>query len=252
MATQPATDAGRRGGPAAAALEAVRASVLALHAAVGLTLPVSRQAARLVRAAEGLSRSAVAVLSAPPAVPRAASPSAPAADAGGLPRRHRRRRGVRSGGGMEVDVGVPDAAVDELSKVRADVGEAGAQRSDQGVAALPHPVFVAAAGSARGVLPDRPLADGSSPLGPAAALPAPAVLPPEADNPVRALLVRRALGFGVPPAAVGTVERSVYKLRGNWQPLACHKVAPDYTEQLNDFGLRLRCLFRGPPAEPAT
>ena len=52
-------------------VEAARAAVLATHSAAGLALASSREAARLLRAAEALSRSAVAVLSMPP---RASSP----------------------------------------------------------------------------------------------------------------------------------------------------------------------------------
>ena len=70
-------------------LEAARAAVLAVHSAAGLALQF-KNGLRLLRAAEGLCRSAVAVLSAQPA------PSASDADvekaAAAPPRRHRRRR----------------------------------------------------------------------------------------------------------------------------------------------------------------
>ena len=75
------------------ALEAARAAVLAVHAAVGLVWPHHRQAARGLRAAEGLCRSAVALLVSPSAL--LPPPVAPAGELPGGGRR-RRRRGKRA------------------------------------------------------------------------------------------------------------------------------------------------------------
>ncbi|CAK0882707.1 unnamed protein product [Prorocentrum cordatum] len=73
-----------------AALEAVRGALLASHAASGLAAAHAPAGARLLRAADGLPRIAVAVLGAPKAVP----PPAPgAAKATGRPRWRRRSRG---------------------------------------------------------------------------------------------------------------------------------------------------------------
>ena len=70
-------------------LEAARAAVLAVHSAAGLALPF-KNGLRLLRAAEGLCRSAVAVLSAQPAP--SASDADVEKDAAAPPRRRRRRR----------------------------------------------------------------------------------------------------------------------------------------------------------------
>ena len=76
--------------------EAVRAAILTVHAAAGLASGADPQTQRLLRASEGLSRSALAVLL---ASPPGASPQQPRAprpvDA---PRRRRRPRGKRSRG----------------------------------------------------------------------------------------------------------------------------------------------------------
>ena len=99
------------------AVEAARAAVLALHAAAGLSMSASREGTRLLRAAEGLCRAAVAVLTAPGPEPPPLTPTvvAPAA----APQRRRRPRGRRgraagkgSGGfdeqAMEADKGEED------------------------------------------------------------------------------------------------------------------------------------------------
>ena len=87
---QPHRD-GRRRAPA---LEAARGALMALHAAAGLATGASCQdAVRLLRAAEGLCRAAVATLAATPSPTTSSSPAgAPAAP------RPRRRRGRRGGG----------------------------------------------------------------------------------------------------------------------------------------------------------
>ncbi|CAK0833617.1 unnamed protein product [Prorocentrum cordatum] len=78
------------------ALEASRGAVLAVHAAAGLaTAGGLRSAARLLRAAEGLLRTAVAELGTPPA--------SPAVDHGGPPKVPRRRRPRGRGGLKEAD-----------------------------------------------------------------------------------------------------------------------------------------------------
>lgn len=82
------------------ALEAARGAVLAVHAAAGLAMGPSTESSRLLRAAEGLVRAAIAALASPPSVP---PPAAPAA--GSPPSRRRRRpRGCR--GGARADGGV--------------------------------------------------------------------------------------------------------------------------------------------------
>ena len=75
------------------AVEAARAAVLASHAAAGLAWQRDKSAARVLRAAEALCRSAVAVLSAP--VPTEPEPTAVAQATS--PRR-RRRRGRKGAG----------------------------------------------------------------------------------------------------------------------------------------------------------
>ena len=93
------------------AIEATRAAVLAAHASVGLAWPVDRQAARAIRAAEALLRSATAILAAsPPPVVEAAAPAQPAA-----PRRG--RRGKRAGR-KKVE---PDAKAGEVADPKSDV-----------------------------------------------------------------------------------------------------------------------------------
>eukprot|EP00959_Pyramimonas_sp_CCMP1952_P359960 7537068-Pyramimonas_sp.AAC.1 len=73
-------------GESLAALEASRGALLAVHAAAGLAAASGRRpAARLVRAAEGLLRTAIAQLGAPPANLE------PAADAGPTTAQRRRR-----------------------------------------------------------------------------------------------------------------------------------------------------------------
>ena len=60
------------------ALEAVRASVLAVHSSVGLVWPIDRGTARLLRSAESLCRSAAAVLASSALGRASAEPSAAA------------------------------------------------------------------------------------------------------------------------------------------------------------------------------
>ncbi|CAK0797485.1 unnamed protein product [Prorocentrum cordatum] len=75
--------------------EAARGALLAAHAAAGLAAEHSRDGVRLLRAAEGLLRAAVAGLRSPAAEPPAPVPGAAAAPAR---RRRRRGRGGRGGG----------------------------------------------------------------------------------------------------------------------------------------------------------
>ncbi|CAK0793889.1 unnamed protein product [Prorocentrum cordatum] len=86
---------------AAAPLEAARGAVLAVHAAAGLASSAElREVARIVRAAEGLFRTAVALLARPTPPAPAAAPSAKPAAA---PRRRRRPRGRGGSARMAVD-----------------------------------------------------------------------------------------------------------------------------------------------------
>ena len=84
-----------------AALEATRGATLAVHAAAGLARPC-QHAARLLRAAEGLCRTATAIL-----LPTPEAQSSPYTDpaVSSAPRRRRRPRGQRKGKptGTEVD-----------------------------------------------------------------------------------------------------------------------------------------------------
>jgi len=88
---------------------AVRAAILTVHAAGGLNLD-SRAATRMLRAAEGLCRGVLAILTAPPAT--SPVPEAAVERPGTSQRRRQRRRGKKQAGakqgdeapsGMEVD-----------------------------------------------------------------------------------------------------------------------------------------------------
>jgi hypothetical protein len=74
--------------------EAVRAAILTVHAAAGLACCADQQTQRLLRASEGLSRSALAVLLAAPPDASPQQPRAPRPD--DAPPRRRRPRGKRS------------------------------------------------------------------------------------------------------------------------------------------------------------
>ena len=96
MATKAATTVRR------VAADAARGSLIAIHAAAGLSGVHSREATRLLRAAEGLVRTAVAIMGAPvsPVQPPAAAPQ-PAA-----PRRRRpRKRRAAAPEAMAVNLG---------------------------------------------------------------------------------------------------------------------------------------------------
>ena len=85
-----------------AALEAARAATMSVHAAAGVASSTSRQAARLLRAAEGLCRTASVLLATP--LPQPLVSSTPGVDAAAAPRRRRRPRGKRREGARAVDV----------------------------------------------------------------------------------------------------------------------------------------------------
>ena len=119
----------------ASALEAARAAALATHAAAGLALGCNRQAARALRAAEACSRTAVALLSAPPApTPSARLPEDAAEEP---PRRRRRRRGKRGGRRRAAEEGPAGAGHGPMADALA------LAPSEQ--AALPGPAAAAAA-----------------------------------------------------------------------------------------------------------
>lgn len=139
-------------------LEAARAALIAVHAAAGLAVAGGhRTAARALRAAEGLTRSAIALLAAPsPEPPACATPAAaPAAGSDAAPRRPRRPRGRRAEGSGEGTGGKGDAGgglapggealMDVCSREPAEgaVEPEGELRPE-----LLHPVFVAAGGGA--------------------------------------------------------------------------------------------------------
>ena len=108
------------------ALESCRGAVLAIHAAAGLSLACSREAARLMRVAEGLGRTAISLMAASECPPIAA-----ALEAKEAPRKPRRPRGRRkteasngahaAGDGVGGDL-APDVSMDVAPAAAASVG----------------------------------------------------------------------------------------------------------------------------------
>ena len=96
------------------AMEAARGALLAVHAAAGLSAGANlSEATRICRAAEGLLRTAVAALSAPPRTPAAAAQAvAPPETAPRRRRRPRARRARRDADAMDDDA--PLAATDVM------------------------------------------------------------------------------------------------------------------------------------------
>ena len=86
-------------------VEAARAATMAVHSAMGLSLASSREAARLLRAAEGLCRAAVAVL--------ASEPKAHTNEPTARQPRRRRPRGKRVDAQGKMDMDVSTAAEEE-------------------------------------------------------------------------------------------------------------------------------------------
>ena len=108
------------------ALEASRGAGLAVHSAAGLALTHSRGAARLLRAAEGLCRAAVAILGTTGvSLPTSQPAEAPAA----RPPRRRRPRGLRKDPGCD-GMGKEDAAAFESY-----LGDAGRGKGAEAAAA---------------------------------------------------------------------------------------------------------------------
>ncbi|CAK0883585.1 unnamed protein product, partial [Prorocentrum cordatum] len=114
------------------ALEATRGTLVAAHAAAGLCAGESREALRLVRAAEGLLRAAAAVLGTPAPVAgggdgAAAQPGDPPNAAAPLrPRRRRRRRRRARARSRRPEGGTQDMHVDGHTPALLDGGPAGA------------------------------------------------------------------------------------------------------------------------------
>ena len=110
--------------PQRLAAEAARGALLATHAATGLTVGASPQAARLLRAAEGILRSAIAVLASPPAPaavqPTVASPAPPRR------RRPRARRGNKGNAKDNLDGGANTDVKKGIDGDEAMVGDDGA------------------------------------------------------------------------------------------------------------------------------
>ena len=141
---EPAGRDGRRVATADLACEAARAAAIVVHSAAGLATGVQiRAAARALRAAEGLVRSAVALLRAGPPAQPAQQPAQPAeaAPAAGRRRRRRRRRGPAGDSAPAVERVVPelvDEGAGDLAMVAAPEhesrGPAVAKRSDDGAA----------------------------------------------------------------------------------------------------------------------
>ena len=108
--------------------EALRAAILTVHAAAGLASCADQQTQRLLRASEGLSRSALAVLLASPPEASLQQPRAPRPD--DAPRRRRRPRGRRGDRGqkataMEEDLTAePELSGDAPAVDRATAAEA--------------------------------------------------------------------------------------------------------------------------------
>jgi hypothetical protein len=118
--------------PQRLASEAARGALLAAHAATGLSGGVSPQATRLLRAAEGILRSAIAVLAVPPVLDVAQSVVAPLA-----PPRRRRPRRKRSGKGIGKDDVDGDAGMGVELQGSVGVGDgAGASSAVLSVAAV--------------------------------------------------------------------------------------------------------------------
>jgi hypothetical protein len=90
--------------------EAVRAAILTVHAAAGLACCADQQTQRLLRASEGLSRSALAVLLASPPDASPQQPRAPRPD--DAPPRRRRPRGKRSHRGPKATAMDEDATTE--------------------------------------------------------------------------------------------------------------------------------------------
>ena len=125
------------------AVDAARGSLIAIHAAAGLSGAQSREATRLLRAAEGLVRAAVAVMAAPvsPVQPPAAAPQ-PAA-----PRRRRpRKRRAAAPEAMEVNLD-KHSSEDEPAPTWEDkdteLAVEALAAAPAAAARLPHPVFLA-------------------------------------------------------------------------------------------------------------
>ena len=123
------------------AVEASRGALLAAHAACGLAAGHFREGVRLLRAAEGLLRAAVAALSAPEVAPAPAPAGGSAA-----PRRRRRRRGRGGKGGASAPLGAPDArggglahaaAVEAVESGGMAIGESSDEFNDAWADALP-------------------------------------------------------------------------------------------------------------------
>ena len=107
--------------------EAVRAAILTVHAAAGLASCADQQTQRLLRASEGLSRSALAVLLAAPPDASPQQPRAPRPD--DAPRRRRRPRGKRGHRGQKA------TAMDE--DVTTELEPSGGARASGPAAAAP-------------------------------------------------------------------------------------------------------------------
>jgi len=103
---------------AKATLEAARGALLATHAVAGLASG-QREAVRLIRAAEGLLRTAVAVLATPTPPARVA---APLADPAASSRRRRRPRG-RGGSKGGAEKGKYDIVEDGMDVEKGSAGE---------------------------------------------------------------------------------------------------------------------------------
>ena len=107
-------------------VEAARAATMAVHSAMGLSLASSREAARLLRAAEGLCRAAVAVL--------ASEPKAHTDEPTARQPRRRRPRGkrVEAQGMTNMDV---STAAEEENTIGGNTCSAGGENAMDGVTA---------------------------------------------------------------------------------------------------------------------
>lgn len=224
----------------AAALEALRASTLAVHAAVGLTLPASRQAARLARTAEGLLRTAVSLLTAAPPEPRAVPAPAASAASGPASRRRPRRSRAKRNEEMKCDDVTADDADAPMPSPK-QLEDARGPEDPSAVSALPHPVFVAAAGagSTRGASSSTPSAASPRTCSAAPWPPLPVhfeYFPPDAKRLVAALRAE-----GVPFEAVKKLVECVSKRGSRWKPPTRPGRAPTAADALlHQLGTALR------------
>jgi hypothetical protein len=170
------------------AIAAARGSVLALHAAAGMATSVDREAARMLRASEGLARAAVARLELTGQRHAASSVDAAAASAAA----GSAKMGKRRGGTQNSTTSGKKSSEDKKGKGKG-MSDVPMEASFSQPSADAAPLRAAAApflpGAEFELELDDEWADGTVPFGPANAPPAAA---PEAAQPQRVLKARRS------------------------------------------------------------